>query len=103
MLKWHFVTAARSSLRAARALFRCCSRPEVVARWLSRNFAIGLKTACASAAHLEAALVESRRVACKGPPLLRLFEAILLSARLAALLAVAVGVVLRSDRAWGRP
>jgi hypothetical protein len=86
-------------LRAARALFRCCSRPEVIAQWLSRNFAIGLKTTCASAACLEAALEESRRAACRGPLLLRLFEAILLLARLVALLVVAVGVVLRSDRA----
>jgi hypothetical protein len=71
--------------------------------WLSRNFAIGLKTAYASAVCLEAALEESRRAACRGPLLLRLFEAILLSARLAVLLSVAVRVVLRSDRAWGQP
>ena len=56
-----------------------------------------------SAACLEAVLEESRRAAYRGPPLLRLFKAILLSARLAALLAVAVGVVLRSVRAWGQP
>ena len=71
--------------------------------WLSRNFAIRLKTTYALVACLEAILEESRRAAYRGPPLLRLFEAILLSARLAALLAVAVGVVLRSDRAWGQP
>ena len=72
-------------------------------RWLSRNFTIRLKTACISVACLEAALEELRRAACRGPLLLRLFKAILLSAHLAALLAVAVGVVLRSDRAWGQP
>jgi hypothetical protein len=74
--KWHFITAAKSSLRAARALFWCCSRPAVNMRWWSRNSAMGLKIAWASTACLVAAVEESRRATCRGP-LLRFFPAIL--------------------------
>jgi hypothetical protein len=72
-------------------------------QWLSRNIIIGLKTTYASMACLEAPLEESRRAACRGPLLLRLFAAMLLSVCPATLLLVVVRVILQSDYAWGSP
>jgi hypothetical protein len=105
--KWHCAIAVRSLLRDARALFRCGSRPEADARCLSRNTAIGLKTTWASVARLMAALEDLRRATCKGPPVLHL-DAILLAARLDALLYMTAGMVcsrsfLQPDRDWGQP
>jgi hypothetical protein len=68
--KWHCVTAVRSLLRDARALFRCGLRPEVITRCLSRNTTIGLKTTWASLARLVAAMEDSRRATCRAPLLL---------------------------------